>query len=158
MAEDADQTDTAAIKVIPPVIFAGYLAGGLLLAWIWGVSVLPRVLAHGLGICLLAAAALVAGSALLAMKRQGTPVHPRTPTLALVTDGAFRYSRNPLYLSLVTIYFALALLVNSLWMVLLGVALFYTLERQVIEPEERYLTDKFGDAYRDYTARVRRWL
>ncbi|MEO0036270.1 MAG: hypothetical protein RLZZ501_2293, partial [Pseudomonadota bacterium] len=74
------------------------------------------------------------------------------------TDGPFAYSRNPLYLSLLAIYGGLALLVNSLLMVLLGGAMFFTLQRHVVEPEERYLAEKFGDAYRDYLGRVRRWL
>lgn len=158
MAEEQARTDVADIKVIPPVIFGGFLVGGLVLAAIWGVPVLPRVLAHGLGVCLLIAAGFVAVTAFQAMKRQGTAVHPRTPTDALVTDGPFAYSRNPLYLSLLAIYGGLALLVNSLLMVLLGVAMFFTLQRHVVEPEERYLAEKFGDAYQDYLGRVRRWL
>lgn len=158
MAEDVVPTDTAEIKVIPPVIFSAYLAGGVVLAWIWGLPALPRVLAHGLGICLLIAAAAVVVSGFMAMKRQGTSAHPRTPTQALVTDGPYRYSRNPLYVSLVALYLALALLINSLWMALLTFALFRTLESKVIEPEERYLEAKFGDLYREYKAKVRRWL
>jgi len=153
-----DIPDRADIKVTPPVIFSFYLAVGFLFAWGSSLHVLPGVLARGLGISLLLAAGAVAATAILAMNRQGTPIHPRHGTTALVGEGPHRFTRNPLYLSLVTIYFGLALLLNSFWMILFGIALAVTLHKMVILAEERYLEDKFGEAYLAYKAKVNRWL
>jgi len=153
-----DIPDRADIKVTPPVIFSLYLAAGFLFAWASSLHVLPGILARGLGLSLLAAAAIVASSAIWALNRQGTPIHPHHGTTALVGEGPYRFTRNPIYLSLVAIYLGLALLLNSFWMVLLGIALAVTLHRSVVLAEERYLEDKFGEAYLAYKAKVNRWL
>jgi protein-S-isoprenylcysteine O-methyltransferase Ste14 len=87
------------------------------------------------------------------MRRAGTNIRPDQPTLALVTDGAFRFSRNPLYLAATGLYVGVALLVDALWPLVLLIPML-----AVVAREERYLEAKFGDAYRAYKARVRRWL
>jgi len=92
------------------------------------------------------------------MKRAGTNVRPDQPSLHLVTDGPFRYSRNPLYLATLGLYGGVTLLVDAVWPALLLVPLLAVLRWGVIAREERYLEAKFGDEYRAYKARVRRWL
>ena len=87
----------------------------------------------------------------------GTNVRPDQPTLAIVTDGPFRFTRNPLYLATTGLYVAIALVVYSLALVLLAPML-VVLDWGVIRREERYLEAKFGEPYRVYRARVRRWL
>jgi protein-S-isoprenylcysteine O-methyltransferase Ste14 len=92
------------------------------------------------------------------MRRAGTNVRPDQPTLAVVTDGPFRYSRNPLYLGLTGLYVGVTLLADALWpLVLLG-PLLGVVQRGVVRREERYLAAKFGAPYLAYQARVRRWL
>jgi protein-S-isoprenylcysteine O-methyltransferase Ste14 len=80
------------------------------------------------------------------------------PTTALVTEGPFRYSRNPIYVALTLLYVGVALLINALWILLLIVPAVLVLRYGVIAREEAYLARKFGDAYRQYMAQVRRWL
>jgi len=80
------------------------------------------------------------------------------PTTALVTEGPFRYSRNPIYVALTLLYVGVALLINALWILLLVVPALMALRYGVIAREEAYLTQKFGDAYHQYTTQVRRWL
>ena len=92
------------------------------------------------------------------MKAHNTSANPRRPTAAIVTTGPFRFTRNPLYLSLTLIVVACACFADSLIMLLLTVPLVATLQLGVILPEERYLERKFGDDYRRYRAEVRRWL
>ncbi|MGH8488876.1 MAG: methyltransferase family protein [Gammaproteobacteria bacterium] len=101
---------------------------------------------------------LIAAFALSALHRARTPVNPYAPTTALVTGGPFRFSRNPLYLALTVIYLGAAGLLNSLWPVLLLPGLLWFMHWGVIIREERYLERKFGPAYQEYKARVRRWL
>jgi protein-S-isoprenylcysteine O-methyltransferase Ste14 len=71
------------------------------------------------GLVILVLSLVLARSAEAAMKRAGTSIRPDQPTLAIVTDGPFRFSRNPLYLATVGLYVAVALLVNTLWPLLL---------------------------------------
>lgn len=150
--------DSPGVVVFPPLLFGGTLVLGLILHWIWPVALLPPLGARLLGIVLLALSGLLARSAEAAMKRAGTNVRPDQPTLAIVTDGPFRYTRNPLYLAASGLYVAVTLLVNTLWPLPLLPPMLVVLEWGVIRREERYLEAKFGEAYRVYRARVRRWL
>lgn len=86
------------------------------------------------------------------------PTDPGHPTSKIITTGPFALSRNPLYLGGILIFFGLALAANFLWPLLaliLSVILCHTF---LILPEEKYLTDKFGDEYIQYTNSVRRWI
>ena len=88
--------------------------------------------------------------------RTGIPVHH--PVTALVTGGPFAWSRNPIYLAFNSVYLGGAVLLNSWWPVLLLALVLIALHHLVITREERFLTVKFGESYRLYSSRVRRWL
>jgi protein-S-isoprenylcysteine O-methyltransferase Ste14 len=92
------------------------------------------------------------------MKRAGTNILPTQPTLALATDGPYRFSRNPLYIAAIGVYLGVTLWVNSLALLLLILPMSWLLHWGIVLREERYLKAKFGDAYRFYQANVRRWL
>ena len=92
------------------------------------------------------------------MKRAGTNIRPDQPTLALVFDGPFRFTRNPLYMALTGLYLGITLLVNALWPLLFLIPVLGVLRWGVVAREERYLEAKFGEPYRTYKARVRRWI
>ena len=92
------------------------------------------------------------------MRRADTPISPEEPVSSLVTDGPFRYTRNPGYLGIAMTYAGLASLANALWAILLLPATLFVIQRGVIEREERYLERKFGEEYLRYKARVRRWI
>jgi protein-S-isoprenylcysteine O-methyltransferase Ste14 len=72
--------------------------------------------------------------------------------------GVFRFSRNPLYLSLTLLYIGISLLFNALWALLLLLPLLVIVQIGVIQREEVYLERKFSDEYLRYKAQVRRWL
>lgn len=151
-------SDSPGVLVFPPALFGGTLLLGLLLHWLVPMQLLPRLPARLLGVALLVASIALARRAEGTMKRAGTNVRPDQPSLHLVTDGLFRYSRNPLYLSTLGLYGGVTLLVDALWPVVLLIPLVAVLRWGVIAREERYLEHKFGDEYRAYKARVRRWL
>lgn len=98
-----------------------------------------------------------AGGALL-FHQAGTPVVPFEPARALVTAGLYRFSRNPMYLGLVIILGGVWLLLGTLTPLLVPPAFFVLLQRAFVRREERILEQTFGDEYRDYRRRVRRWL
>lgn len=142
----------------PPFLYLGALAAGLVLDWAWPAPFLPAALQYALGAALIALAAALAGWAFACFIRAGTNIPTSRPTTALVTEGPYRYSRNPIYVGLTLLYLGLAVVIDSAWIVALIVPVFLAIRYGVIAREERYLEGKFGDAYRAYTARVRRWL
>jgi protein-S-isoprenylcysteine O-methyltransferase Ste14 len=111
-----------------------------------------------LGASLVAGATAVEAWFVLTMRRAATPINPRKPVARLVTDGPFRFSRNPSYLALAAYYVGIAGLVNTRWPLLLLPAVLVVVQRGVIEREEQYLERRFGEEYRRYRACVRRWL
>jgi protein-S-isoprenylcysteine O-methyltransferase Ste14 len=88
----------------------------------------------------------------------GTNIPPNLPATALVVDGIFRRTRNPFYLGMTLVFLGLGVAAGSVWAIGLVVPLVWVINTGVIAREERYLDRKFGDAYRAYKARVRRWV
>jgi protein-S-isoprenylcysteine O-methyltransferase Ste14 len=110
------------------------------------------------GFVILAAAAVLGSSAYFVMQRARTPIEPGHVPTKLVSSGPFRFTRNPLYLTLVLIEAALGLIVRSTWFLIAAAALLVLLDRLVVRREERVILEHFGDAYAQYKARVRRWI
>lgn len=145
----------------PPILMAATFAAGLALdaatgSKLSGHAPFSMTEATGVAIIVLALANDVWCARLLA--RHGTTIMPHRAVSTLVTEGPFRYSRNPIYVSHVALVFGLGLLLGSPFTLLLTPALAFALTRLAIEPEERHLLKKFGAAYRAYMARTRRWL
>ena len=156
---DTEAKDTAGVIVRPPLLYLAGLAAGLGLSWLWpvglGLAPLARYLAGG---ALIALALGVMTDGMLRFRRAGTEVHPTRPTTALVTTGVFALSRNPLYCGLSAILAGLALVLDSAWTLGMLVPVLLVLRYGVIAREEAYLERLFGEDYRRYKARVRRWL
>ena len=100
----------------------------------------------------------LSGWFLRTMRDVDAPIRTDKPVSRLTTDGPFRYTRNPEYLSLAMIYAGIAVLRNALWAILLLPAVLFVIQREVIGREERYLERTFGEEYLDYKTTVRRWL
>ena len=80
------------------------------------------------------------------------------PVRALVTTGIHGLSRNPIYIGMLLLYAGIGIAARSPWVLVLGLPLVIILHFGVVAREETYLEQRFGDAYRAYKARVRRWL
>lgn len=155
---DREIPDRPGVAAPPPLIYAGGFALSYLIENFLPTSLFPETMSAFVGWSSIALGVLIAAFALSAFRRARTPVNPYAQTTALVTGGAFRFSRNPLYLALTVIYFGAAGLLNSLWPVLLLPGVLWFTHWGVIIREECYLERKFGRAYKEYKARVRRWL
>ena len=153
-----NKPDKAEVFAVPPLIYGTALGLGLFIHFVFPVQFLPPQGRLLFGALLLLLAVPIVVSAVRALARTKTTFDFRKPTAAIVTDGAFRYSRNPMYLSLTLLYLGIASLINSLWVLLLVVPLLVVVQRGVVEREERYLERTFGEEYRDYRTRVRRWV
>lgn len=153
--------DHAGVIAHPPVLYLSFLLVGLAADWAFGLPSLTSL--SGISGILPAAVLGAAGFALLCAAawrfvKAGTNIPTHRPSTALVTQGLYRFSRNPIYLGLTLIYLALVLGLGSLAALALLPALLAVMEIGVIRREERYLEGKFGEAYRAYKQRVRRWL
>jgi protein-S-isoprenylcysteine O-methyltransferase Ste14 len=141
----------------PPLIFvAGYVLGWLV-GRMWPLGSANPVV-EAVGAIVAGAGLALAAWAMSTFILAGTPIIPNRPATTLVTHGPYRYSRNPMYTSLTLLYIGLALATVTWWALPLLPLVLYVLHRAVIAREERYLTQAFGDAYLEYTRRVRRWL
>src|SRR3989440_4441180 len=158
MAKQNELPDNPGVIAPPPLIYAGPLAVGLLLNLKFPMRFLPRKVAAILGVTLIGASVGLVSQAYQRMRRAGTNVDPYEPATVLVTEGPFKFTRNPLYLSVTLFYAGVATLVNALWAMLLLPIVLFVVNREVIEREERYLERKFGEQYMKYKGRVRRWI
>ncbi len=156
MKRSADAPD---IVVLPPVLVGGTLMIGIAVHYIvWTIPVLPNLLARILGFIVFVSAGVLAHFAHRAMQRVGTNVLPTQPTLALATDGPYRYTRNPLYIAATGVYVGVTLWVDGWALLVLLVPMAWVLHRGIVLREEQYLTKKFGPAYLSYQSRVPRWI
>ena len=150
--------DNAGVIALPPFIYGAAFLVGLVIHFVFPVSFLPQQPALWLGVLLILVAGLIVALAFRALARAKTPFYVRKPTKAIVADGVFRYSRNPMYVSMTLLYVGIASLINSLWILLLVLPLMVVIQRGVVKREEQYLERKFGHEYLGYKTRVRRWI
>lgn len=162
MSDQADhnQTDRPTAFPWPPVLLVLAIAA----AWVLQIMApLPwpgigdtasRIVGLGLG----AAGVVLMLWALITLRRARTTIMPNEAASALVTDGPFRWRRNPIYLADMLILLGVAELLRNLWLVLLTPAFGLLVTWLAILPEERHLEARFGDAYREYKERTRRLL
>ncbi len=151
--------DHANVRFFPPLAYAAPMAAGLAMHFAFSDRFLPQGWWQmAVGLPLMVAAGLLAVWASMTMRRAGTAVGTQSTTTSVVVRGPFRFSRNPMYMSLTALYLGIAVSVNTLWvMVLLPVAL-GSITVGVIAREESYLERKFGTEYISYKSTVRRWL
>lgn len=144
----------------PPLIYFGFLFLGWGLGQLVGDHALGLALEwrRGVAVVLIIGGLMLDGMAAGTFRRFGTAPEPWKPSTALVESGPYRFSRNPIYVGFAVTYAGLAVAMDSLWALALLVPCLVVVDRWVILREERYLESRFGQPYRDYKARVRRWL
>ncbi len=153
--------DHANVPVIPPVLFGLGIGAGFALQRLVPVRLVPPSLEGpacfaGSALALLGLA--FGGAAFATFMRARTTPHPNHPVSALVTWGPYRVSRNPMYVGASAFTAGIALVANTPWVLAALPPVWLALRRLVIDREEAYLERRFGDAYRTFTARTRRWL
>ncbi len=156
----APDRDNPGVLAPPPLLFLGMLGVALAIErFVRRVPTgMPRPARLGAAVVLLVLAIALLAGALVRFRAARTNPEPWKPSTTVVADGVYRFTRNPMYLGMTLIYLALALATDSGVALLLVPALLALVQVGVIAREERYLEAKFGDAYRAYRARVRRWL
>jgi protein-S-isoprenylcysteine O-methyltransferase Ste14 len=145
------------LPVKPPLVFLAAIAVGLGIDHWFPMSVRPEGLGWT-GALLLGLAVALSQWAMHHFRTRKTSVFPWKPTRVILEDGPFAFTRNPIYLSFAMAQLGIGLALDALAVVLLVVPAVLATDRWVIRREEAYLERKFGDAYRAYRGRVRRWF
>jgi|SRR3954452_135517 protein-S-isoprenylcysteine O-methyltransferase Ste14 len=156
--EPAQPKDNPGLPIPPPLLFVLPILAAIPLEWLY-----PTVLAAGAvrwisGALFVGLGIILDVAGFVTQRRAGTDPIPFRPTTRIVSHGVYRYTRNPMYVGFALCTLGLAILSDSLWMlaaVPIGLVLTNVL---IVAREERYLQRKFGEEYRDYQRRVRRWL
>ena len=145
-------------RMLPPVYFVGTLLLMVFLHRYLPIRRLAEWPVTGAGLALVAAGLLLAFGTARAFPRAGTTVRPFEESTVLLQHGPYRFSRNPIYLGLVLITVGVALRMGtaSPWLPIFP--FIAVLEYRFVRMEERMLDATFGEAYRQYRGRVRRWL
>ena len=143
------------INVPPPVIYVSAFLIGIGLNILWLTSPMPTFWAFTIGTALFIASILMMPPVLARFCRAGTPFDVRKAASALITDGPYRFSRNPSYVSLTMLYMGLGTALNNAWILLLAVPILFIMNLWVIRREERHLEEQFGECYLEYKSTVR---
>ena len=138
-----ETTDRSNAVIRPPI------------AWALAFAAWPKVL---IGVMVFAAGLALAIWAFVTFRRAGTRVETTEPTMAIVTHGPYRFTRNPIYLGMFLGQTGLAIGFDNLWILAMLIPFHLVLRYGVVAREEAYLEHKFGDVYSAYKSRVRRWL
>jgi protein-S-isoprenylcysteine O-methyltransferase Ste14 len=154
-----DRSDTAQVLIRPPVALALAAVAALALE-----ELSPMPITAGNRVAVWAGAIVVAiGMALVAwaivkVQRAGSNVPTDMPTTTIVDTGPYAFSRNPIYLGAMAFLAGLAVALDTGWLLAVLVPFALVIRYGVVAREEAYLERKFGDEYRSYRSRVRRWL
>jgi protein-S-isoprenylcysteine O-methyltransferase Ste14 len=155
----AADAGTAGVIARPPLLFLAALLFGFVADRFLPLPLADRApLSWIIGgvVSLIGFAIAVAG--IRNFLRSGTPVPTNEPTRALVTGGIHGWTRNPIYVGMFLIYAGIGIAAQSPWILLLMLPLLLVIRYGVVAREETYLERRFGEPYRGYKARVRRWL
>lgn len=157
----ADEPAVARVIDRPPFLYLACLLLGLSLDRLLPLPlVLPEIalIRWSVGAGLILVGLAIAAAGVRNFSRAATPVPSNQPVRALVTTGLHGWSRNPIYVGMFLAYAGIGMAARSPWVLILALPLVIVLRYRVVAREETYLERRFGDAYRQYQAHVRRWL
>jgi len=154
-----DTADTDQVIVRPPLAWGLAIGASLALNWFVPLRFLPVGLPAGwLGATVFVLALALFAWAVVTITRAGSNVPTNRPTTKIVDSGPYRFTRNPIYLGMFLALVGLAVAFDTIWLLLMLVPFWLVIRYGVVAREEAFLERKFGDVYRVYRSRVRRWL
>jgi protein-S-isoprenylcysteine O-methyltransferase Ste14 len=154
----SSERDVAGVPLPPPFIYIAGLAAGGVAEFIRSTNGPSWPVSIAIAVAGVLAFVALASAAVTRFRRAGTTENPFKPSTALVFDGPYRFTRNPMYLGMAALYVGLAFILGLMWAFLFLPFVLVAVDRLVIAREERYLERKFGEEYVEYKRRVRRWI
>lgn len=157
---DAAPIPNAGVTFPPPLLYVAGVLAGLAFHhwWPWPITAGSSTLRFFGAVACVVGWFVIFLSAFLTFRRAHTSLIPNRPATAFVETGPYRFTRNPMYVSMAVLYLGATLATNSWWPIVLLPVVLLVVDRRVIAREERYLASAFPVEYPAYTARVRRWL
>ena len=152
------RSDRARIVAPPPLIYAAGFLAALALHWAWPLPIATHAAVTWAGAALLGLGLMLDIWGASSLFKARTAINPYRPSTSIVAMGAYRLSRNPIYLGLTLSFLGLSFIFNTLWGPAVLAPVLIGMHYGVILREESYLEQKFGDAYRRYRTQVRRYL
>jgi protein-S-isoprenylcysteine O-methyltransferase Ste14 len=153
------RADTARVIIRPPLAWGLAIIAGFVLNWLMPLPfLLPKLAAAWLGAAVFVLALALVAWAITTMARAGSNVPTNLPTTTIVGSGPYRFTRNPIYLGMFLGLIGLTIALDNLWLLVMLVPFAIVIRYGVVAREEAYLERKFGDVYRGYRSRVRRWF
>jgi len=148
------------LKIPPPIV--GIAFG----AMIWSLSenlsiqFMDQESRQIIALLLLGIAGTIDVWAILSFRAAKTTIDPRYPhkTSAIVSNGIYQFTRNPMYLGLALILTSLSIYLSTLLGLLCVIVFIFYMNRFQIEAEEEHLEQQFGELYLNYKNSVRRWI
>ena len=150
--------DHAGVAFHPPLMLISMLVAGFGLRAVLPLSFLPDQMAWMAGATIVVISFAFFFWAAITMRRGGGSIPTGEPTEVILSNGPYRFSRNPIYASMIVLFIGVGIWANSLWFVGFAVVAVFLLSWGVISREEAYLERKFGTTYAAYKSEVRRWL
>ncbi len=152
------KTDHPQTKIDAPVLLAITILITIVLQRFVPLPFLPSLPSRIIGAILFIGGFSIGIPAFRGMLKAKTSANPHRPTNALVFEGTYRITRNPMYLSMLVIYAGISIFFQNPWFIVFLPILAWLFTTWVIIPEEKYLEQKFGSDYLDFKSRVRRWI
>ncbi|HAV78728.1 MAG TPA: hypothetical protein DCX53_15370 [Anaerolineae bacterium] len=153
-----ENKDHASVKIHPPVLLLLHLGVVYLLNRFIPIPFALPGYMEWLGYGIVLSGLGIAFSAMVYFAVKKTTVDPHGSVSTIITEGPYRFSRNPIYLGLLSVLVGTPLVLGSMWGGVMGIVFIITMNHLVIKHEEVYLEKKFGDVYTSYKSRVRRWI
>ena len=150
--------DHSHIVVDAPVLLAVAVILTILLQHFVPLPFFPGLSSRILGAILFFGGFALGMPAFRGMRNKRTSPNPHRPSTALVREGTYRFTRNPMYLGMLISYAGLSIFFQNPWFLLFLPFLVWFFTSWVILPEEKYLEEKFGRDYLDFKSSVRRWI
>jgi protein-S-isoprenylcysteine O-methyltransferase Ste14 len=159
MTNDKGTVDSGpGVVVHPPLLFVASLLVGFAFQFLLPLRfVNSLVIQLAIGLSIIIVGFGLGGWAVRTLVKAEVDPRPHSPVKSLVVTGPFRLSRNPIYLSGIVLLTGAAFAADTLWLLLMLPVALGIISLQVSR-EEKYLEARFGEEYRKYTGRVRRWL
>lgn len=161
---DVAETNTsergARVRFPPPLAFlVGLLLGVAIDRYVFAAAFpIDRSIRIAIGVFVALCGAGVILSARIYFVRTGQSPIPWKPTPELIFEGPYRFTRNPMYIGMTLLQIGLGIALNNRWIVALALPALLIVHVVAVLPEERYLSERFGDNYRSYLTKVRRYL
>ena len=160
VSTSASYQDSPGVNLMPPTVFYTCLVCGAVMEFFFpsNFTVLPVPMRIGIGVLLGGAGFAFMAVAHESLKRIGTAIQTNRSASAFVTRGPYRFSRHPMYVGGLAFFVGIGLIAGSLWILTFAIPLALYLALYVVPREEDYLVRTFGDDFRQYCRKVRRWL